>query len=86
MQYLVPADTTFTTLLCRSRPESGNSSATVTLTLRVNGVDQSLTCATSSNSSAATGTGSVTVSAGDLVSIAAGSTSGNARYVWWALS
>lgn len=80
MQYMVPVDTTFTHLVCRT-----SASGATTFKVRVNAVDTTFTCSTTTTA-AVTANGSLTVSAGDLVSIHVQSTSSTSRTVWWALS
>jgi hypothetical protein len=84
MQFMVPVDTTFTRLLCRAAITSGTL-GTTTFRVRVNAVDTSFTCA-AATTAATTATGSLSVTAGDLVSVSVVSTSSTQRNVWWALS
>ena len=81
MQYLVPENTTFTKMVCRTSSSSGST----VFTLHVNGTSRALTCTSTTGNSGSVGTGSVAVQAGDLFSISADATNSTSRYVWWAL-
>ena len=86
MQYLVPENTTFTKLVCRTQLVwNGNQAGTTVFRLRVNGVNTSLICTATANGAGFTGSGSVPVQAGDVFSITADADNSSSRYVWWAL-